>query len=124
MAELTAQQIEFAVAAFENVAGHAATGELLSMAERMRRAAPFLQLPWDEPSVEEFRPCWEYAKHISPIDKAMESALCEFVRRRNAALQPKPVDPRIAVIVGILESSASTSDVKAKEILAAIDAAK
>ena len=40
MAELTAQQIDDAVAAFENVAGHAATGELLSMAERMRRALP------------------------------------------------------------------------------------
>ena len=113
MAELTAQQIEFAVAAFENVAGHAATGELLSMAERMRRAAPFLQLPWDEPTEEE-------------IDNAgrrgIESALREFIRRRNAALQPKPVDPRIAVILGILDSSASTSDVKAKEITAALDA--
>ena len=129
MAELKEQQIEFAVAAFENVAGHAATGELLSMAERMRRAAPFLQLPWDEPSVEEFRPCWEYAKHlslyanhISLINEAIESALCEFVRRRNAALQPKPVDPRIAVILGVLDSSACTSDVKAKEITAALDA--
>jgi hypothetical protein len=51
----------------------------------MRRAAPFLQLPWDEPTEEE-------------IDNAgrrgIESALREFVRRRNAALQPKPVDLR------------------------------
>ncbi len=61
MTELTEQQIEQAIA----------------VAERMRRAAPFLQLPWDEPTEEE-----------------IESALQEFVRRRNAALQPKPVDPR------------------------------
>jgi len=39
-----------------------------------------------------------------------------------AALQPKSVDPRIAVILGILDSSASTSDVKAKEITATLDA--
>ena len=46
---------------------------------------PMAQLPWDEPTEEE-------------IDNAgrrgIESALREFVRRRNAALQPKPVDPR------------------------------
>jgi hypothetical protein len=75
MTELTEQQIEQAIAAFGNYA----------VAERMRRAAPFLQLPWDEPTEEE-------------IDNAgrrgIESALREFVRRRNAALQPKPVDLR------------------------------
>lgn len=75
MTELTEQQIEQAIAAFGNYA----------VAERMRRAAPFLQLPWDEPTEEE-------------IDNAgrrgIESALREFIRRRNAALQPKPVDLR------------------------------
>jgi hypothetical protein len=83
MTELTEQQIEQAIAAFGNYA----------VAERMRRAAPFLQLPWDEPTEEE-------------IDNAgrrgIESALREFVRRRNAALQPKPVDPRREKIRNVL----------------------
>ena len=95
MAELTAQQIEFAVAAFENVAGHAATGELLSMAERMRRAAPFLQLPWDEPSREE--------RNVAANQRNVELALLVFVRRRNAAIQPKPVDPLREKIIAALD---------------------
>jgi hypothetical protein len=101
IAELTAQQIEFAVAAFENVAGHAATGELLSMAERMRRAAPFLQLPWDEPTEEEWSAIFHSIPGSSARSWASSSArswACEFVRRRNAALQPKPVDPRLEKI--------------------------
>ena len=123
MAELKEQQIEFAVAAFENVAGHAATGELLSMAERMRRAAPFLQLPWDEPTKEEAESFHEdYYTFASTSIPSTLHALVRFIRYRNAALQPKSVDPRIAVILGILDSSASTSDVKAKEITAALDA--
>jgi hypothetical protein len=45
-----------------------------------------------------------------------------WIFAENAVIQPKSVDPRIAVILGILDSSASTSDVKAKEITAALDA--
>ena len=120
MAELTERQIEFAVAAFENVAGHAATGVLLSRAERMRRAAPFLQLPWDEPTDEE----WSAIFHSIPSSSARSWA-CEFVRRRNASLMPKPVDPRREKIAGILaryqSMKASNAWDGADEILAAID---
>jgi hypothetical protein len=84
MAELTAPQIEFAVAAFENVAGHAATGELLSMAERMRRAAPFLQLPWDEPTVEEYDIAVRDVR-VGNMANGVDVAR-SIVRRRNAAL--------------------------------------
>ena len=52
----------------------------------------------------------------------VELALMVFVRRRNAVPPAESVDPRIAVILGILDSSPSTSDVKAKEITAAFDA--
>ena len=103
MAELTAQQIEFAVAAFENVAGHAATGELLSMAERMRRAAPFLQLPWDGPTEDEIRQaCDDYDLGGDNFRSALEFLIKKFVRRRNAAIQPKPVDPRREKIRNVL----------------------
>jgi len=103
MAELTAQQIEFAVAAFENVAGHAATGELLSMAERMRRAAPFLQLPWDEPIKEEIdRACDDCDAGGDNFRSTLEYLIKEFVRRRNAVIHPKPVDPRVDEIALII----------------------
>jgi hypothetical protein len=51
------------------------------------------QLPWDEPSDEE----WSAIFHSIPSSSARSWA-CEFVRRRNAALQPKPVDPRLEKI--------------------------
>ena len=75
---------------------------------------PLAQLPWDEPSREE--------RNVAANQRNVELALLVFVRRRNAVIQPKSVDLRIAVILGILDSSASTSDVKAKEITAALDA--
>jgi hypothetical protein len=56
MAELSKQQIEQAIVAFENTEGHQKTGELLSMKERMLRAAPYLQLPWDEPTYQPVDP--------------------------------------------------------------------
>ncbi len=46
---------------------------------------PMAQLPWDEPTEEEID---------NASRRGIESALREFIRRRNAALQPKPVDPR------------------------------
>ena len=126
MAELTAQQIEFAVAAFENVAGHAATGELLSMAERMRRAAPFLQLPWDEPIKEEIdRACDDCDAGGDNFRSTLEYLIKEFVRRRNAVIHPKPVDPRWKAILKLTMSwDPESAHEKADEILAALDEVK
>ena len=127
MAKLTKEVIERVAAELQSRCFFKEIETSFSVAEAI---IPLAQLPWDEPSVEEFRPCWEYAKHISLyanrislIDEAMESALCEFVRRRNAALQPKP-DPRIAKLVVILDTPWVTQEDRAVNILAALDEVK
>lgn len=54
----------------------------------LHAAAPFLQMPWIEPTVEEWSAIYRDATSLSA-----RLRVCEFVRRRNAALLPKPVDP-------------------------------
>jgi hypothetical protein len=101
MAELTNEQIEQAVVVFENSGRYAATGELLTMKERMIRAAPFLQLPWDEPIQGEVNGL------LDSFDGSYSTrdVVVEFVRLRNAARQPKPkpVDPRREKIIAALD---------------------
>jgi hypothetical protein len=91
-------------------------------------AAPFLQLPWDEPTEEEWSAIFHSIPGSSARSWASSSArswACEFVRRRNAALLPKPVDPRIAAVLGVLRMPPSTGDEEEViRILAAIDGAK
>ena len=124
MAELTPQQIEFAVAAFENVAGHATTGELLLMAERMRRAAPFLQFQLDEPTGDEAEAIILAGKVTGIRVSDLRLLYSEFVRRRNASRTPQLVDPRIAKVVVILNAPWLTPEDRAVEILAVIDEVK
>jgi hypothetical protein len=126
MEELTAQQIDDAVEAFgiewDQQKGLGAN-RIICERRGLSAAAPFLQLPWDDPTKEEAESFHEdYYTFASTSIPSTLHALVRFIRYRNAALQPKSVDPRIAVILGILDSSASTSDVKAKEITAALDA--
>ena len=126
MAELSKQQIEQAIVAFENTEGHQKTGELLSMKERMLRAAPYLQLPWDEPLKGEITAIFD---SMLPVEASTFAVVCEFVRRRNAALQPKPVDPAIEVVSRMLRDrslDASYDDYAAKlvEAVRAIPPAK
>jgi hypothetical protein len=72
-------------------------------------AAPFLQMPWEMPTYEELEMFKDF--------KSAGSALFEFVRRRNAALLPKPVDPRRQRIIDALAGDVVTAD----RILVALD---
>jgi len=89
----------------------------------MKTLAPLLQLPWDGPTREEFadivrsNPNGDYGPGIM-------WALYEFVRRRNAALLPKPVDPRREAVRKVLESRDKLGlnfDSMIDEILEAVD---
>lgn len=102
MAELTERQIELAVAAFENVAGHAATGELLSMAERMHRAAPFLQFPIVPIGADEVDAVWGNGSEYENKKYLVLDLANRIIFGRNAALHPKPVDPRVDEIAMII----------------------
>lgn len=82
MAELTDNQVKRAWEAFCD--GNRGLSGL-------RTAAPFLQLPWDEPNQEE----WAQLSFTNSSDAEKFRA---WIRRRNAALIPKPVDPRIDLI--------------------------
>ena len=112
MAELTKEVIERVAAELQSRCHFKEIETSFRVAEAI---IPLAQLPWDEPTAAELQ-------NISYERGKPTIGIITFVRLRNAALQSKPVDPRIAVILGILDSSASTSDVKAKEITAAIDA--
>lgn len=87
-----------------------------------KHVAPFLQLPWDEMTKEEFRSInCEFATTSFHIVQ-------EFIRRRNAALIPKPVDPRKKAIEAILRARYTAEDVLipsiANEIIQSLDGAK
>lgn len=91
MAELTNEQVDKALKACE--------GKFLG--KGIRAAAPFLQLPWDEPSEDEAKVIHSTNLGMSltaTFDQCKWNVLREFVDRRNAALMPKPVDPRIGLI--------------------------
>lgn len=64
-------------------------------------AAPFLQLPWEEPNEKEIS--LAYSAYMRDGIGTMKLALDEFVARRNSALLPKPVDPRRAKILDVLQ---------------------
>jgi hypothetical protein len=64
----------------------------------LRAAAPFLQLPWDEPTAEERAGIAFAIGHSASVNECVDSALARFVRERNATLMPKPVDPRLKAI--------------------------
>jgi hypothetical protein len=92
----------------------------------MRAAAPFLQLPWDEPSMDEANEIEQnIPRNAPPVDQLMR-ALTVFVHRRNAALIPKPFDPRKEVIVRVLSEQPKDAWYKdtADRILAALDEVK
>jgi hypothetical protein len=108
MAELTKEQIERAAEALWNITFEQRESRQPGRTEDRwcnvnpqfkdewrewaRVAAPYLQLPWDEPNEAEIAELGrERMQRVSPRECGF---LREFVRRRNAALLPKPVDPR------------------------------
>lgn len=129
MKELTDEQVERAAKVVcplnWDVAG---AEEKSAYRDRIQMAAPFLQLPWDEPTEDE----------VSDIEALIQSTgaphwfngdcLKEFVRRRNAALLPKPVDPRRAVLLKQLSTfnvrDEQELEEEVTEILAAMDEVK
>lgn len=69
-------------------------------------AAPFLQLPWDEPTREEFSSIHDSSICLygdGKLCRAVSDALRQFILIRNAAMISKPVDPRIQAVEGVLE---------------------
>lgn len=93
-----------------------------------RAAAPFLQAPWAMPTREEEIACfniggeWERGMCGTITGSGM---LRVFIERRNAALLPKPADPRRAKIADILIRKGwgnPESHDAADRIIAALDA--
>lgn len=106
MAELTQEQVERAVAAVEKLQrSNMDIGSTVAIRDVICVAAPFLQLPWDEPTEEEIQVAYESTEAL-PLPGGSLRWLKEFVRRRNAALITKPFDPRKAKIVAALEGLA------------------
>jgi hypothetical protein len=60
---------------------------------------PLAQLQWDKPMAGEINAILDTMR---PTDASTFAVVCEFVRRRNAAFQPKPVDPRVDEIALII----------------------
>ena len=121
MAELTDRQVDIAAKVFM---------EYLSMPGgedkgSLRVTAPYLQMPWDEPTNEEVanivRKLFATTECLDML--VLEDTLREFVRLRNAALLPKPVDPRRAAIVRVLREYPDRAPEIADKILAALDEA-
>ena len=110
--KLTDEQLEQAFnAAWE--AGEYTTEEVTEERIRenfrtvIRAAAPYLQAPWEPPTVEEEDISYNLWQTPSVSCKML---LADFINRRNAALLPKPVDPsqwlcRLEKIVNILRES-------------------
>lgn len=125
--ELTNEQVEQAVEAARNTrtpvlswSGSGSENGLELWRNTMRAAAPFLQLPWDEPTEDELLMlCGTGGGYHS------RTAIIEFVRRRNAALATKPVDPRIEKVKAVLAKRYTAEDALlpavAADILAALD---
>lgn len=139
MAELTDEQVDRAAKAHFDcgaIPSWDGASEQTKDAWRksIRAAAPFLQLPWEPPTFEDINEAtYQYGKlsrsgydtkdNPPPNTYAMTSALQEFVRRRNAALMPKP-DPRLHKVICAMSgftSDRKLEDTIAKQILAALD---
>ena len=108
MAELTEQQLDQAAAAYGMAYGGDAEGPSDARREGLRAAAPFLQIPWEPPTKEEAKSFHEnYYTFASTSIPSTLHALRRFIANRNAALLPKPVDPRFEKIRSALVYHAS-----------------
>jgi hypothetical protein len=133
MAELSEQQIEQAARAMHEAGTvsihfweHVFAGDKERYRKAARAAAPYLQLPWDEPLRGELDTIFNAMPRTDP---SVFAVVCAFVRRRNAAIQPKPVDSRFEKVKAILNCRFymgnpefdKFADEVVPEILAAID---
>lgn len=94
--ELSEEQIELAAQNFAKCFPNSGVGYLpisdaVTVANGLRAAAPFLQLPWNAPTDNELV---RIGSRLSFETRgAINAAIRSFVHMRNAALIPKPVDP-------------------------------
>lgn len=87
MAQLTDEQVKKAAEAYAETWMDSKNFDMPTLRlECLRAAAPHLQLPWDDPSNEELETLYREV----PYGCGHRLALQYFVRRRNAALLPKP----------------------------------
>lgn len=125
MAELTQEQLDLACA--EVVRKHYdPLGPVLTM-DVLRTAAPFLQLPWHEPTHEELVAIQRMFPVSKPTLSDLATIASEFVRLRNAVLLPKPVDPRkekVGPILKSMERAIIGRDEAVAAIIAALDEVK
>ena len=83
---------------------------------------PLAPLQWDKPMAGEINAIFDT---MQPADASTFAVVCEFVRRRNAAFQPKPVDPRREAVRRVLWKAGTMSEEqKLDAILAAIGEVK
>jgi hypothetical protein len=85
---------------------------------------PLAQLPWGPPVAGEINAIFDMMHHV---DFSTFAVVCEFVRRRNAAIaeMPKPVDPRREAVRRVLWRAGTMSEEqKLDEILAALGEVK
>jgi hypothetical protein len=144
MAELTKEQIERAAEALWNITFEQRESRQPGRTEDRwcnvdpqfkdewrewaKVAAPFLQLPWEEPTDKEFIDI-VHAHPSSGYGEEILRSMREFVRRRNAALLPKPVDPRREKVLAALGCSfvdiqSSIVEEIADRVLRALDEVK
>lgn len=133
MSKLTDKQLELAVKAFSTDPEVIVQG-VWNLKSCLRNSAPYLQIPWDEPTSEEVIPIYANLYHykiedVSPSSiEGITKAFVEFVRIRNAAILPKLVDPRIAIVVKVLRGTNNVPylpiEKTAETVLAALDEVK
>jgi hypothetical protein len=134
--ELTQEQIETAAKTFENNFKMRFVTSISDFHAAIRAIAPLLQLPWELPTSSEVD-----AVMLTPLAnepwtqrEKIINWMRRFVADRNAALAPKPADPRREKVERAIEaikeyhrgqnlssSTLSTQEV-ADRILAALDA--
>lgn len=91
-----------------------------------RAAAPHIQIPWEPPTIDDVCAV-NRATLVSPagIPLTTYEIISAFIEIRNAALTPKPVDPRIVIVEELLMTDVyADRKERARKIVEALDGAK
>jgi hypothetical protein len=119
MAELTKEVIERVAAELQSRCHFKEIETSFRVAEAI---IPLAQLPWGPPVAGEINAIFDTMRHV---DFSTFAVVCEFVRRRNAVILPKPVDPRREAVRRVLWRAGTMSEEqKLDEILAALGEVK
>lgn len=136
MATLSEEKIEAAAKIYQDEVHRGTPGILgwdecsfddqKDIARCLRAAAPFLQLSWDEPTEGAIgAAAIDLFGSSRNVDLLVTLDVCkQFVRRRNAALLPNPVDPRTKAIRKAMEGTGIDLSLVMDRILAALDEVK